>query len=121
MRASTVYAFPRESATDAIVCVALPFAPVRSTLSPAGTPPAGTVSTSWLSVLFVTELEAIVRTNRGPVAPPAPTTTPVTADDAAAAPAVFEAVTTTRSVDPTSAVVSPYVVPVTTFAQPLPE
>ena len=50
-------------------------------------------------------------TKRGPDVPPAATTTAVVADGAFTEPAAFDAVTSTRSVEPASASTATYVVP----------
>src|SRR5438552_3268421 len=122
MRASTAYVVPRESATEATVSVSLPLAPTRMIVFPAATPPAGTVSASWLVVEFVTEPDAIVLTKRGPVEDPVPTTTALSAEAATEA-AELVAVTTTRRVDPTSPEATAYVAPAapTMFEQVTPE
>src|SRR5207237_1335128 len=107
--------------TEATASRSRPFAATMTIVSPAATPPAGTVRTSWLSSPFVTDRDATSLTKRGPLG--AAATTAVGAEVAAVAAAELVAVTTTRKVEPTSAVASTYVDAVTpgvALAEPAP-
>ena len=82
-----------------------PFAAMTTIVSPAATPPAGTVSVSTLLLPLVTDPGPIDLTSVGPTYPAA-TTMPVGADVAESVPAAFVAVTTTRNVNPMSPTVT---------------